>query len=97
MRRIQTALLPQGRSCCLLTGCFGKWLCALSGNMKKLKEKPERDRREFWHSSKAQNRCFCLLSSGIFHYNLLCHLLAVEQLGRLHSLLLLELHLATKT
>lgn len=64
---------------------FGKWLGAPLGNTKKLKEKPEGDRREFWHSSKAQNRCFCLLS-GIFHYNLLCRLSAVEQLGLLSSL-----------
>lgn len=33
---------------------LGKWLCALAGNTEKWKEKPERDRREIWHSSKAQ-------------------------------------------
>lgn len=33
---------------------LGKRLCALAGNTEKWKEKPERDRREIWHSSKAQ-------------------------------------------
>lgn len=31
-----------------------KWLCVLARNTEKWKEKPERDRREIWHSSKAQ-------------------------------------------
>lgn len=34
---------------------LGKWLCSLAGNTEKWKEKPERDRREIWHSSKAQS------------------------------------------
>lgn len=51
--QLQPALLP-GEIRLDPAWALGKWLCALAGNREKWKEKPERDRREIWHSSKAR-------------------------------------------